>query len=178
MGFPDHPTVDVPGHHPALAALVRRIPIDYGEHRDELARALESDTATPLRGHLCVTAWVIDAAATQILLVRHRTLGWATIGGHLDVGEAPAIGATRELREESGLDLSPTSVVPDVLHPGWFPASATGPGHWHHNLGYRFVADPAGRLMPEPGAPVAWFSVDDLPDPRVPDIAPVLAALQ
>jgi 8-oxo-dGTP pyrophosphatase MutT (NUDIX family) len=178
VGFPGHPTVEVPGRHPHLAELVRGIPIDYGGHRDELSLALEGDETTGLRGHVCATAWVLDPAASRILLVRHPVLGWATIGGHLVAGEPPAAGAARELREESGLDLTPLTDTPEVLHPGWFPPGPTGPGHWHHNLGFRFVADPRAPLTPEPGAPMVWFARDQLPEPRVSDIAPVLAQLR
>jgi 8-oxo-dGTP pyrophosphatase MutT (NUDIX family) len=177
MGFPDHPTIDVPGHWPELAALVRAIPVDPHGARDELAAALDAETGDR-RGHVCATAWVFDGTGSQILLVDHPVLGWTTPGGHVDAGEDLADTASRELLEETGLDLSPDPPAAQVLHSAWFPDSPKGAGHWHHNIGYRFVADPSAPLTPEPDAPVAWFPVDQLPVLRVADLDEVVAALR
>src|SRR5262249_39025630 len=153
MGFPGR-TVDVPSPAPSpgLARLVLATRLDPFGQRDELAATLIGhgrQGGEPSIGHLCATAWVIDVDAGAVLLVRHRVLGWATPGGHLEVGEAPADAAARELLEETGLDLSAASAEPDVLHAAVFPPDASGPAHWHYNLGYRFVADRTTPLRPE-----------------------------
>jgi 8-oxo-dGTP pyrophosphatase MutT (NUDIX family) len=177
VGFPDHPTIDVPSRQPALAALVRSIPIDPQGARAGLAEQLDTGRdGHP--GHVCATAWVFDPAGTRILLIDHPVLGWATPGGHVDAGEDPADTARRELLEETGLDLRPDPPNPQVLHPAWFPDSFKGPGHWHHNLGYRFIADDSAALTPEPGAPAAWFPLDALPSPRVADLEVIVAELR
>jgi 8-oxo-dGTP pyrophosphatase MutT (NUDIX family) len=176
VGFPDHPTIDLPGRWPELAALIRSIPIDPTGVRDELAHALETGTGDR-PGHVCATAWVLDPDGAQVLLIDHPVLGWVNPGGHVDAGEDAAASASRELREETGLVVRPEPSDPQVLHPVWFPDSSKGPGHWHHNLGYRFVADPSLPLQPEDDAPAAWFPIDALPTPRVPDLEPILRAL-
>jgi 8-oxo-dGTP pyrophosphatase MutT (NUDIX family) len=180
VGFPGH-TVDVPpaAPAPALAALVRSIPHDPFGGRERLAAALDGSGvgAGDLAGHLCATAWVLDPVDGAVLLLRHRVLGWCTPGGHLEIGERPAAAAARELREETGLDLMPAAERPDVLHPALFPAGPSGPAHWHHNLGFRFSARRGADLAAEPGAPVAWFPLDDLPEPHVPDLAVILPLL-
>jgi 8-oxo-dGTP pyrophosphatase MutT (NUDIX family) len=183
VGYPAAGVRPVPGHEPAIAALLERVALDPSGRRDWLVAALrdgsapaEVDPAAPGPGHLCVTTWVFDEGSAHVLLVRHRTLGWVQPGGHLDPGEDPAVGAARELAEETGLHLKP-SEVPALLHPAIFPARDDEPAHVHWNLGYRFVADPSTPLVPEPGAPVAWFPVDDLPEPTTPDVAPIVRLL-
>jgi 8-oxo-dGTP pyrophosphatase MutT (NUDIX family) len=183
VGYPAAGVRPVPGFEPAIAALLERIPLDPLGHRPELAAALRDGDhplppypGAPGPGHLCVTTWVFDAAGEHVLLVRHLTLGWVQPGGHLDPGEDPAAGAARELAEETGLRLAPDA-VPTVLHPAIFPARGDEPAHVHWNLGYRFIADPATPLVPEPDAPVAWFAVDDLPEPTTPDVAPIVHLL-
>lgn len=184
MGYPPAGVRPVPGEEPDIAALVERTPLDPSGRAAELAAALR-DPDYPLAvgadapgpGHLCATAWVFDAGGDQVLLVRHRTLGWVQPGGHLDPGEPPDVGVARELAEETGLQLDP-GPVPTVLHPAIFPARGDEPAHLHWNLGYRFIADPSAPLTPEPGAPAAWFAVDDLPRPTTPDVAPLVVLLR
>ncbi len=188
MGYPASGTVPVPWPDapPALVALVERAPLDPGGWRPRLVGALggadlgpgPAGEAGPGPGHLCATAWVFDRGGQHVLLVRHRTLGWVQPGGHIDPGEWPVVAARRELREETGLDLDPDGGdVPAVLHPAIFPARGEDPAHRHWNLGYRFTGDPGMALVPEAGAPVAWFGVGDLPSPTTPDVAPLVALL-
>lgn len=48
----------------------------------------------------------------RLLLVRHIRDGrWGTPGGAIEPGESPAEAAQRELREETGLRLSPSSII-------------------------------------------------------------------
>lgn len=183
MGYPAAGVRPVPGNEPEIAAIVERIPLDPSGRAAELEAALRDpcyplavDSDAPGPGHLCVTAWVFDAGGDHVLLVRHRTLGWVQPGGHLDPGEHPEVGVARELAEETGLQLD-SGPAPTVLHPAIFPARGDERAHLHWNLGYRFVADPTGPLTPEPGAPVAWFPVGDLPRPTTPDVAPLVALL-
>jgi mannose-6-phosphate isomerase-like protein (cupin superfamily)/8-oxo-dGTP pyrophosphatase MutT (NUDIX family) len=186
VGYPGH-TVEVPpeatpaarARAGALAALIREIPHDPFARRAGLLAALEGvePAGAELRGHVCATAWVLDPTATQVLLIRHRRLGWCTPGGHVEGDEEPVAAACRELHEETGVRPERPGAVPAVLHPAVFPSGPAGPAHWHHNLGFRFVADPAEPLIPERGSPAAWFPVDDLPEPRVDDLTVVLPLL-
>lgn len=48
----------------------------------------------------------------RLLLVRHIRDGcWGTPGGAIEPGESPAEAARRELREETGLELAPRSII-------------------------------------------------------------------
>jgi 8-oxo-dGTP pyrophosphatase MutT (NUDIX family) len=176
MGFPGG-TVDVPGApRPELADVVAGARFDPYGHGERLVAALRERLPVAF-GHLATNAWVFDPDATRVLLVRHRTLGWVSPGGHLDDGESPADGAARELAEESGLVLAPTGPFPVFVRANVFPARDGDPAHWHWNFHYRFVGDPEASLVPEPGAPLAWWPLDDLPSPAVGDLVETLAVL-
>src|SRR5947209_90597 len=177
MGFPGN-TVDVPGTgHAELADVVAGATLDPYGHGERLLAVLR-DGLRVAAGHLATNAWVFDDGGTQLLLVRHRTLGWVNPGGHLDVGEPPWAGAARELAEESGLVLAPLDERPAVVRASAFPARDGDPAHWHWNLHYLFRGDPAVALTPEEGSPAAWFPVDGLPPDRVGDLSDLLAVLR
>jgi 8-oxo-dGTP diphosphatase len=101
-----------------------------------------------------------DAEAPgRILLLRQPPgRGWGLPAGLLKHHEPPAVGAARELFEESGLRLDPSDLTPGhpnaIVHPaGWIdmvffgtaPASAT------------FTVD-GGEVLE-----ARWFPMDDLP---------------
>jgi 8-oxo-dGTP diphosphatase len=176
MGFPGG-TVDLPGPpQPELAEIIATAHLDPYGHAERLVAALLA--LVPVApGHLATNAWVFDPTGRRLLLVRHRRLGWVNPGGHLDLGELPAAGAARELAEETGLAVAPIDARPALVRAAVFPAGDAGPAHWHWNIHHVFVADPAAALTPEPGSPVQWFPVDDLPDPRVEDLEELLAVL-
>jgi ADP-ribose pyrophosphatase YjhB (NUDIX family) len=174
VGFP-HPTHDVPGHDERLARLAASAAVDPLGHAALLAEGLRGGEVPS--GHVCATAWVLDAAADRTLLVRHRSLGWVEPGGHVERGEDPGHAATRELREETGVESVPLLASPAVVHGGVFPERNGQPAHQHWNLGYLFVVDEAVELRAEDGAPVAWFDVASIPSPAVADLAVVLPEL-
>ena len=62
-----------------------------------------------------VSVLVVDDHA-RLLLVRHAGSpdGWAVPGGAVDVGESPAQAAIREIREETGIQISEPRLL-DVL---------------------------------------------------------------
>lgn len=100
-------------------------------------------------------------APGRILLLRQPLgRGWGLPAGLLKRRELPAVGAARELLEESGVRLEPGDLTPGnpnaVIHPngggvdtvwfGWVPASSTP------------LAVDGGEVLE-----ACWFSLDDLP---------------
>jgi 8-oxo-dGTP pyrophosphatase MutT (NUDIX family) len=60
--------------------------------------------ATPAR-HLVSYAVLADPRSGSVFLVDHRLSGlWLPTGGHVEPGEAPAVTAEREAREELGIE--------------------------------------------------------------------------
>ena len=117
--------------------------------------------------HMAVIAWVIDPVARSMLLVDHRLHGWSCPGGHVEDGESARAAAERELFEETGLV---GSAPPCCSTIGRSVGCARHPSATHWTIGFRFDADSATGLTPEPEQPARWWSIDELPDPRPGDI--------
>ncbi|MCL7417580.1 MAG: NUDIX domain-containing protein [Halalkalicoccus sp.] len=103
--------------------------------------------------HFVATVYVVNDGAT--LLHEHETLGlWLPPGGHIDRDELPHEAATREVREETGLDVdllrehdrvsSPTvESLPEPAHLLLedINVSEAGVGHQHVDFVYYGRAD-------------------------------------
>ena len=58
--------------------------------------------------HFCASVWITTTSKPQkILLVYHKKLGrWLQPGGHIEKLETPVEAAIREIKEETGIDVS------------------------------------------------------------------------
>ena len=130
-------------------------------------------------------AQLLCLSGDRLLLIRHHAgkpnAGkWNGPGGKIDPGESPRQAAVRELREETGLVVTPA----DASFAGvvtWYGYPGEGPGGM-----YVFVAD-LGPTAARPGrrrtseGTLAWLSTGWAcrpGNPRVPeDVAPIYPAL-
>lgn len=118
-----------------------------------------------------VRAVVIDDAGRVLLLKRpdkEPFYGgtWCLPGGAKDPGESFAEGAQRELEEESGI----TAHSDGIVHPFAFPGG----------IGRAFLfRHPEGelRLAKREVSEAAWFELDALPEPLMPQTAGIIQAL-
>lgn len=177
MGRP-HPTVEIPGAWPALAAELGDL-----EHPDDISAALLRGLRgedVPGPGHVCATAWVLSPDRRHVLLVRHRRLGWSTPGGHLSPGETSLEAATRELAEECGAAVAGAATAhprPAFVH--LTPPDGTSDAHSHWNIARAFVLD--GDLAPDGEEESRWWPCDALPagpDDMAPGIRRIVATLR
>lgn len=118
-------------------------------------------------GHITASAWVLNPAATHVLMTHHRRLGqWFQLGGHLEESDASVLdSALRETREESGL----TSIR--VLSTGIFdldrhliPSRPGEPAHFHYDIRYLLQAgqEQAPAVSSESKA-VEWVALQEVP---------------
>jgi ADP-ribose pyrophosphatase YjhB (NUDIX family) len=74
----------------------------------------------------CVGAVVHDSAGRLLVIRRGHPPGeglWSLPGGRVEPGEADAAAVVRELREETGLEVTPGALIGSVTRPG--PAGVT-----------------------------------------------------
>ena len=133
----------------------------------------------------CANAIVFDGA--RVLLARRGHSpwfgGWGSPGGFCEAGEHPVDTAIREVLEETGLH------VEIIGYLGvWVDEYSDTPGvdgNETINVGY-YVARPVGdaddlsRFDPAEVSELAWFPLDDLPEPLAPPftLAAVFDALR
>lgn len=172
MAFP-HPTIDVPGQWPAVSDELSRL-----QHHDqlsaELVRLLDGDPHG-VSGHVCATTWIVSPDGRSTVLVRHKTLGWSTPGGHVERHESTEEGGLRELEEETGLtrfDVRRIGDGPALVH----VTDTTNPTpHRHWNVAWLYACDTDAPLSITEGA--RWWPADELPD-GPPDLAPCLDVMR
>ncbi|GII97799.1 ADP-ribose pyrophosphatase YjhB (NUDIX family) [Sediminihabitans luteus] len=112
-----------------------------------------------------VTAVVLSDDGRVLLGRRVDTGEWALVAGHLDPGEEPAVGAAREVLEETGVEVSVDQLVavlttPPVTYPN---------GDVCQFVDLTFLCRPvseasaAGAHVADESLDVAWFALDALP---------------
>jgi 8-oxo-dGTP pyrophosphatase MutT (NUDIX family) len=162
----------------AVSADLARYAAEHPEDRDVVARFahLLEDTRAPFSrdqfapGHLTCSACVIDHAGAHVLLLHHARLArWLQPGGHAEPGDdTPLAGASRELREESGLDAPAPlrgagggDLIDVDVHE--IPARGTEPSHLHFDLRYAFAVDGGSALRrSEESTALRWVAVERL----------------
>jgi 8-oxo-dGTP diphosphatase len=127
-----------------------------------------------MSGVRCVGAVVRDPAGRLLVIRRGRPPGeglWSLPGGRVESGETDAVAVVREVREETGLDVTPGALIGSVRRPGSagvtydihdYAATVTG-GAAHAGddaAEVRWVTDLELRTLPTTpglvGALVAW----------------------
>ena len=164
----------------ALVPLVERYLTELGEPDERLAllrwqlgerHALDDRRTMP--GHITTSAFVISPDCRRILLIDHKTIGrWLQPGGHYEPASTFAASAAREAVEETaiaGLVLHTWhrgGDLPLVIDSHEVPGkpARNEPPHYHHDLQYLFVADPARPLTAQEDevSGAAWFAIDAL----------------
>lgn len=136
----------------------------------------------PGQHDLTVSAYIFrtDGTRPRVLLHQHKTLhNWMQIGGHVELHETPWTAIKREIKEESGYEVSqlkllqPEHTLVDlrddvsVAHPQPF-LFATYPygaeDHHHTDLAFVFVTNeaPAHPLAEDESSNLRWFTENEV----------------
>ncbi len=110
-----------------------------------------------------------------VLLVQHpRYNKWLPIGGHVELNEDPEEALYREVKEESGLEVTILADLPKlesedgvkfVPSPSFIDVHDANPPHKHISLTYfATTTDPNPKKSNE-HTDMRWFSATDIEDP-------------
>lgn len=141
--------------------------------RWQMAEKHALDDRRTMPGHVTTSAFVVSPDLSQILLIHHNTIGrWLQPGGHYEPAPSFAASAAREAVEETavtGLVLHTWhrgSDLPFVIDSHEVPGKASRgeQPHYHHDLQYLFVADPAVPLTAQLDevSSARWAVIDEL----------------
>ncbi len=121
-------------------------------------------------GHVTASAFIVNPATKQVLLLQHKALGTLLQpGGHVEPADKTILAAAeREVMEETGLDRSQLQLrslyadnpqVPFDIDTHVIPENPKKgePGHYHHDFRYLFVTKERDvTIDPDESSGFAW----------------------
>lgn len=119
---------------------------------------------TLLDGHITASAWVLNSAHTEALLVHHARLDkWLQPGGHCDGSPDVLATAMREVLEETGVSAHPARQGLFDLDAHDIPARGQEPAHVHYDVRFLLEADRGVPLVvSEESRAVAWVPLHEV----------------
>jgi 8-oxo-dGTP pyrophosphatase MutT (NUDIX family) len=113
-----------------------------------------------------VTAVVFDDDGRVLLVQRADNGRWALVTGILEPGEQPAVGAVREVEEETGVIAEAERLLSVTVLP---PVKYHNDDEWQSlNVTFRCRATShEARVNDDESIAVGWFALNELPD--IPD---------
>lgn len=127
--------------------------------------------------HFCASVWITTTSMPQkMLLVHHKKLGrWLQPGGHIEQFENPVEAAIREVKEETGIDISFLAKqlevidsdgtflpVPKFIMEQTIPANNSQPQHYHLDIQYHLeIPEQKLLLNPTESHSIGWFTKDE-----------------
>ncbi len=138
---------------------------DEKKHRDVALAFVESTerccSRETLSGHVTASAWIVSPDSTSVLLTHHKKLGrWLQLGGHVEEDASVQDAATREAKEESGIDqifLLAKEIYDVDVHV--IPERKGIPEHRHYDFRFAFRAMTTAFCVSEESNSLAWVEL-------------------
>ena len=137
-------------------------------------------------GHVTASAFVVDRARAEVLLILHGKLNrWLQPGGHIDPTDADVLeSALREVREETGLEVLAAHGGGELLDVDVheIPARRDQPAHEHFDVRFVFERGAGEARAGSDAQNVRWVPIAQLlvdgGDPELPSDESVRRALR
>ena len=126
-------------------------------------------------GHITTSAFIINSLASEILLLKHKSLNrWLQPGGHVEGDGSLLQSALREVEEETAItadQLEHIEVVAEIEMPfdidsHYIPENTKKQeaAHYHHDFRYLFVYDGDGSVKfdPDESTGLKWVPFTEL----------------
>lgn len=159
--------------HQLIELLRLHIPFDdmEAEHRRRTSEFVSNNVSCASRdtlsGHVTASAWILSSDRTSALLTHHRKLGrWLQLGGHVEADHSIQDAATREAREESGIDnlhLLDRKLFDIDVH--LIPARKTEPEHFHYDFRFIFQSMTDLFSVSDESHGLAWVRLSEIKGP-------------
>lgn len=147
--------------HQPVDRLFRDHLVDFvNKHDDAFARS-------QLAGHVTASAFVVDEAFENMLLMHHKKLDfWVQFGGHADGDMNVLRVSRRELLEESGIDAIPFSENIFDIDIHRIPAVGKEPPHLHYDVRFLYQVSKDAFFSEnfDEVNELKWFPVEKLKD--------------
>ncbi|MCY7353169.1 MAG: NUDIX hydrolase [Cytophagaceae bacterium] len=113
-------------------------------------------------GHVTGSAWIVDPARQQTVLLHHLKLDrWFQPGGHCDGDSDVQRVAFREANEETNLVVKPIDRNIFDLDIHRIPGNSREAAHLHYDVRFLLEADPSQPLMPNSESKaLAWVPLE------------------
>ncbi len=147
-----------------------------GRKAEEIAKM--SAIVAPGQKQFTASVWLLSQGSPKkVLLIHHKKLGtWMQPGGHIEPDENPIQGAVREVREETGIDISELLTVGDRVDEYAFlmpspkfimeqsiPAHGEQPDHFHIDLEYVVeVPEQVVQHQLAESHDIGWFTFEEM----------------
>lgn len=128
--------------------------------------------------HFTASVWILtNASPVKMLLINHKKTGlWQQPGGHVEDDENPVETAIREVKEETGIDISfllgkiekidnvaKLIPSPDFIMEQTIPEYKNEPRHYHIDLEYVIrVSEQEPNPLKSESQKLSWFTKDEI----------------
>ena len=176
-----------------LRDLLERLEAQDALERTHKARTLSlvCEAADPfdrghyVPGHITASAFVVDRARAEVLLILHGKLErWLQPGGHVDPEDGSVLAAVqREVLEETGLNVAADGCELLDVDVHEIPARKDQPAHEHFDVRFVFERGPGVARAGSDAQNVRWVPIAQLlgggaPARELPSDESVLRALR